>query len=94
MQREPVVLIAIAGLQRDQRAFSKYGRDFDRRARGIRHLLQFGRKRGQRRLERHAQTDTWQSLIDSGRWLVALKTFRITMTITLIELALAPPFAL
>lgn len=38
--------------------------------------------------------DTWRSLIDSGRWLVALKTFRITVTITLIELALALPFAL
>lgn len=38
--------------------------------------------------------DTWRSIIDTGRWLVALKTFRITLTITLIELVLAIPFAL
>lgn len=38
--------------------------------------------------------DTWRSIVDSGRWLVALKTFRITVTITVIELILAMPFAL
>lgn len=38
--------------------------------------------------------DTWRSIVDSGRWLVALKTLRITITITLIELVLATPFAL
>lgn len=36
---------------------------------------------------------TWRSMVESGRWMVALKTFRITATITVIELALAFPFA-
>lgn len=37
---------------------------------------------------------TWQSLIDTGRWTVALRTLRVALTITLIELLLAFPFAL
>ncbi|PZQ46502.1 MAG: hypothetical protein DI556_19990 [Rhodovulum sulfidophilum] len=37
---------------------------------------------------------TWISLIDSGRWLAAVRTLRIGMTMTVIELLLAFPFAL
>lgn len=37
---------------------------------------------------------TWQSLVDTGRWTVALRTLRVALTITLIELLLAFPFAL
>ncbi len=36
--------------------------------------------------------DTWRSLVDSGRWLVTLRTLRIAVSVTLIELALAIPF--
>lgn len=38
--------------------------------------------------------DTWISLIDSGRWIAAVRTLRLVFTITLIELLLAFPFAL
>ena len=38
--------------------------------------------------------DTWQSLIDSGRWMIALRTLRVAVTMTVIELLLAFPFAL
>jgi len=37
---------------------------------------------------------TWYSLIESGRWIAAVRTLRISFTITLIELLLAFPFAL
>lgn len=37
---------------------------------------------------------TWQSLVETGRWTVALRTLRVALTITLIELLLAFPFAL
>lgn len=37
---------------------------------------------------------TWQSLIETGRWTVALRTLRVALTVTLIELLLAFPFAL
>jgi ABC-type spermidine/putrescine transport system permease subunit I len=37
---------------------------------------------------------TWYSLIESGRWIAALRTLRIVATMTLIELLLAFPFAL
>jgi spermidine/putrescine transport system permease protein len=37
---------------------------------------------------------TWQSLIDSGRWIAAVRTLRIGITMTVIELLLAFPFAL
>ena len=38
--------------------------------------------------------NTWVSLFDSGRWEVALRTLRIALTITIIELLIAFPFAL
>lgn len=38
--------------------------------------------------------DTWVSLIDSGRWIAAVRTIRVVFTITLIELLVAFPFAL
>jgi spermidine/putrescine transport system permease protein len=38
--------------------------------------------------------DTWVSLIDSGRWIAAVRTLRVVFTITAIELLLAFPFAL
>jgi ABC-type spermidine/putrescine transport system permease subunit I len=37
---------------------------------------------------------TWQAVIDSGRWVSAVRTLRIGITMTLIELLLAFPFAL
>jgi spermidine/putrescine transport system permease protein len=37
---------------------------------------------------------TWQSLIESGRWLSAVRTLRVALTVTVIELLLAFPFAL
>lgn len=37
---------------------------------------------------------TWVSLVESGRWVAALRTLRIVLTITVIELVLAFPFAL
>jgi spermidine/putrescine transport system permease protein len=37
---------------------------------------------------------TWQSLIESGRWLSAVRTLRVAFTVTAIELLLAFPFAL
>jgi ABC-type spermidine/putrescine transport system permease subunit I len=37
---------------------------------------------------------TWISLIESGRWIAAVRTLRIGITMTLIELLLAFPFAL
>ncbi len=37
---------------------------------------------------------TWQSLIESGRWLVVVRTLRVGLTMTIIELLLAFPFAL
>jgi spermidine/putrescine transport system permease protein len=37
---------------------------------------------------------TWRSLIDSGRWIAAVRTLRIGITMTVIELLLAFPFAL
>lgn len=37
---------------------------------------------------------TWQSLIESGRWIAAVRTLRIGITMTVIELLLAFPFAL
>src|SRR3954453_13278360 len=37
---------------------------------------------------------TWYSLIESGRWIAAVRTLRISFTITVIELGLAYPFAL
>jgi ABC-type spermidine/putrescine transport system permease subunit I len=37
---------------------------------------------------------TWQSVIDSGRWVSAVRTLRIGLTMTVIELLLAFPFAL
>ncbi|MGF7209867.1 ABC-type spermidine/putrescine transport system permease subunit I [Skermanella aerolata] len=38
--------------------------------------------------------DTWISLIDSGRWMAAVRTLRIGITMTVIEFVLAFPFAL
>lgn len=38
--------------------------------------------------------DTWVSLIESGRWIAAVRTIRVVFTITLIELVVAFPFAL
>ena len=38
--------------------------------------------------------NTWISLFDSGRWEVALRTLRIALTITVLELLIAFPFAL
>jgi ABC-type spermidine/putrescine transport system permease subunit I len=37
---------------------------------------------------------TWESLIDSGRWIAAVRTLRVGITMTVIELLLAFPFAL
>jgi ABC-type spermidine/putrescine transport system permease subunit I len=37
---------------------------------------------------------TWASLIDSGRWVAALRTLRVAFSITAIEFLLAFPFAL
>jgi ABC-type spermidine/putrescine transport system permease subunit I len=37
---------------------------------------------------------TWVSLIESGRWIAAVRTLRIGITMTVIELLLAFPFAL
>jgi ABC-type spermidine/putrescine transport system permease subunit I len=37
---------------------------------------------------------TWQSLVETGRWTVALRTLRVALTMTMIELLLAFPFAL
>lgn len=37
---------------------------------------------------------TWISLIDSGRWIAAVRTLRIVLVLTLIEFVLAFPFAL
>ncbi len=37
---------------------------------------------------------TWQSLIETGRWTVAVRTLRVALTMTAIELLLAFPFAL
>lgn len=39
-------------------------------------------------------TTTWVELFASGRWEVTLRTLRIAMTVTLIELAVGFPFAL
>ncbi len=38
--------------------------------------------------------DTWVGLFSSGRWEVTLRTLRIALTVTAIELAIAFPFAL
>ncbi|MFE3839300.1 ABC transporter permease [Pseudogemmobacter sonorensis] len=38
--------------------------------------------------------DTWIGLFSSGRWEVTLRTLRIALTVTLVELAVAWPFAL
>jgi ABC-type spermidine/putrescine transport system permease subunit I len=38
--------------------------------------------------------DTWRALFDSGRWLTAVRTLRIALTVTVIELLIAYPFAL
>jgi ABC-type spermidine/putrescine transport system permease subunit I len=37
---------------------------------------------------------TWVSLIESGRWIAALRTLRVVFTITIIEFLIAFPFAL
>ncbi|MFB2553863.1 ABC transporter permease [Ensifer soli] len=37
---------------------------------------------------------TWISIVESGRWLAAVRTLRIALTMTVIELLLAFPFAL
>lgn len=37
---------------------------------------------------------TWISLIDSGRWIAAVRTLRVVFTITVIEFLIAFPFAL
>jgi spermidine/putrescine transport system permease protein len=37
---------------------------------------------------------TWESLVESGRWITAVRTLRIAVTMTVIELLLAFPFAL
>ena len=37
---------------------------------------------------------SWVSLIESGRWIAALRTLRVAFTITAIELLIAFPFAL
>ena len=37
---------------------------------------------------------TWVSLIESGRWIAALRTLRVVFTITVIEFLIAFPFAL
>jgi ABC-type spermidine/putrescine transport system permease subunit I len=37
---------------------------------------------------------TWQSVVETGRWTVALRTLRVALTMTVIELLLAFPFAL
>ena len=38
--------------------------------------------------------DTWRSLIETGRWLAAVRTLRLAVTMTILELLLAFPFAL
>jgi spermidine/putrescine transport system permease protein len=38
--------------------------------------------------------DTWRSLIETGRWLAAVRTLRVAITMTVLELLLAFPFAL
>lgn len=38
--------------------------------------------------------ETWLSLIESGRWIAAVRTLRVVFTITVIELLIAFPFAL
>jgi len=37
---------------------------------------------------------TWAAMLESGRWEVAVRTLRIALTVTLIELAIGFPFAL
>ena len=37
---------------------------------------------------------TWESLIDSGRWIAGLRTLRIVLVMTAIEFLVAFPFAL
>ena len=41
-----------------------------------------------------ASFKTWDSLIDSGRWIAAVRTLRIVFTITVVEFLIAFPFAL
>jgi len=38
--------------------------------------------------------DTWTGLVEYGRWNVVLRTFQVAVTVTVIELLLAFPFAL
>ena len=38
--------------------------------------------------------DTWRSLIETGRWFAAVRTLRVAVTMTVLELLLAFPFAL
>jgi spermidine/putrescine transport system permease protein len=42
----------------------------------------------------HPSLDTWNSLFESGRFAVTLRTLRIALTVTLIELLVGFPFAL
>src|SRR5689334_9278376 len=37
---------------------------------------------------------TWQSLVESGRWIAIVRTLRVALTITVIEFLLAFPFAI
>ena len=37
---------------------------------------------------------TWESMIDSGRWIAGVRTLRVVLTITVIEFLIAFPFAL
>jgi spermidine/putrescine transport system permease protein len=41
----------------------------------------------------HPSLDTWSSLFESGRFAVTLRTLRIALTVTLIELLIGFPFA-
>lgn len=45
------------------------------------------------RVEWEFSFDTWGRLFDSGRWIVVARTLRIAVTMTIIELVIAFPFA-
>jgi spermidine/putrescine transport system permease protein len=46
------------------------------------------------RVAYHPTLYTWGSLIETGRWLAAVRTLRVAITMTILELLLAFPFAL
>ena len=41
-----------------------------------------------------ASFETWDSLIDSGRWIAAVRTLRVVLVLTVVEFLIAFPFAL